>query len=99
MVLAAINMVLLALALSAVNPRIGSSYHLGLALFVFVAYYNFINVGQSWISTGRVGAVPFVISLHGGVMAVAILWLSLRHTNWSWRHLLPVKTPWVDAQP
>ena len=99
MVLAAVNMVLLALALSAVNPRIGSSYHLGLALFVFVAYYNLINVGQSWISLGKVGALPFVISLHGGVMAGALLWLSFRHTNWSWRNLLPVKTPLVNTLP
>jgi lipopolysaccharide export system permease protein len=85
----AINLILLALALSAVNPRVGRSYHLGLALFVFVAYYNLLTVGQNWISMGRIGALPFMLMLHGAVLALALLWLSLRHMNWSWRHLLP----------
>ena len=84
----AINLVLLALALSAVNPRVGRSYHLGLALFVFVAYYNLLTVGQNWISVGRIGALPFMLMLHGGVLALALVWLSLRHLNWSWRHLM-----------
>ena len=89
LVFTAINMVLLALALSAVNPRVGRSYHLGLALFVFVAYYNLLNVGQSWISTGRVSAIGFILVLHGGVLAVSMVWLSWRHMNWSWRNALP----------
>ena len=89
LVFTAINMVLLALALSAVNPRVGRSYHLGLALFVFVAYYNLLNVGQSWISTGRVSAIAFILVLHGGVLAVSMVWLSWRHMNWSWRNALP----------
>lgn len=87
---AAINMVLLALALSAVNPRVGRSYHLGLALFVFVAYYNLLTVGQNWVSTGRTGALPFMLMLHGGVFLLALAWLSVRHMNWTWRSWLPV---------
>ena len=83
-------MVLLALALSAVNPRVGRSYHLGLALFVFVAYYNLLTVGQSWIGAGRIGAVPYMLMLHGGVLSLALVWLGLRHMNWSWRHLILV---------
>ena len=41
------------------------------------------------ISTGRVGALAFVLSLHGGVLVLALLWLSWRHMNWSWRNWLP----------
>lgn len=94
LVLTALNMVLLALALSAVNPRVGRSYHLGLALFVFVAYYNLLNVGQNWIGTGRVDALTFVVALHGGVLTLSLLWLTWRHLNWSWRHFLPIsRTP------
>jgi lipopolysaccharide export system permease protein len=89
--LAGINLLLIALAVSAVNPRAGRSYHLGLALFVFIAYYNMLNVGQSWISTGRFGFVPFMLVLHGGVLGVAMLWLSIRHYNWSWRYLWPAQ--------
>ena len=83
-------MVLLALALSAVNPRVGRSYHLGLALFVFVAYYNLLTVGQNWISTGRMGAIPFMLLLHGGVFLLALVWLTVRHMNWRWRTLILV---------
>jgi len=46
-------------------------------------------VGQNWIGVGRIGALPFMLMLHGGVLALALVWLSLRHMNWSWRHLLP----------
>jgi lipopolysaccharide export system permease protein len=87
--LAAVNLVLLALAVSAINPRVGRSYHLGLALFIFIAYYNMLNVGQSWVATGRVQLVPFLLILHGGVMTLALMWLYARHMNWSWRSVLP----------
>ena len=90
-------MVLLALALSAVNPRVGRSYHLGLALFVFIAYYNLLTVGQNWIGTGRIGALPFMVLLHGSVLGVALVWLGLRHINWSWRHLIPAIRPPREA--
>ena len=89
LLLTAINLILLALALSAVNPRVGRSYHLGLALFVFMAYYNLLTVGQNWISSGRMGALPYMLMLHGSVLALALVWLGLRHMNWSWRHLMP----------
>ena len=94
----AINMVLLALALSAVNPRVGRSYHLGLALFVFVAYYNLLTVGQNWISTGRMSAGAFMLMLHGGVFLLAMVWLTLRHMNWSWRTLIPPSRPMVGSR-
>ena len=95
LVFTAVNMFLLALALSAVNPRVGRSYHLGLALFVFVVYYNLLNVGQSWISTGRVSTLGFIFGVHGGVLAMSLMWLFWRHMNWNWRHWVPV---WRPAQ-
>ncbi|PUE22103.1 LPS export ABC transporter permease LptF [Limnohabitans sp. MMS-10A-160] len=90
--LAAINLVLLALAVSAINPRVGKSYHLGLALFIFIAYYNMLNVGQSWVATGRVQLLSFLIALHGGVFLLAASWLWARHMNWSWRSFWVRKT-------
>jgi lipopolysaccharide export system permease protein len=91
--LAGMNLLLIALAVSAVNPRAGRSYHLGMALFVFIAYYNMLNVGQSWISTGRFDFLPFMVVLHGGVFLLAMLWLSIRHYNWSWRFLWQRQAP------
>jgi lipopolysaccharide export system permease protein len=85
MLLAAINFVLLALTVSSVNPRVGRSGNLLFALFAFVVYYNMLNLGQSWISTGRFGMGSFMLLLHGGVMVVALLWLTLRNNNWGRR--------------
>jgi lipopolysaccharide export system permease protein len=82
---AGINLLLVALAVSSVNPRVGRSYHLGLALLVFVSYYNMLNVGQSWISSGRFDFLPFMVALHGGVFVLAIIWIAVRHFNVSWR--------------
>lgn len=82
--LASCNLLLLALAISTVNPRAGRSYHLALALFVFVAYFNMLNVGQSWISSGRVGFGPFMLALHGGFFLLAWAWLAVRHFNGAW---------------
>jgi lipopolysaccharide export system permease protein len=87
--LAGINLMLIALAISAVNPRLGRSYHLGMALLVFVVYFNLLNVGRSWVSTGQIHFVPFLLGLHGGVFALAMTWLWARHANWSWRFLWP----------
>lgn len=87
--LCGLNFVLLALPLSAVNPRVGRSYQFGLALLVFMVYYNLVNIGQNWITHGRIGLLPWMLGLHGGVLALAGLWLWLRHRQWSWRNLLP----------
>lgn len=85
MLLAATNMVLLALAVSSVNPRVGRSGNLLFALFAFVLYYNMLNLGQSWVSSSRYDAVPFMLLLHGGVLAATLLWLGKRHYNWGRR--------------
>lgn len=86
--LAALNLVVIALAVSAVNPRAGRSTNLVFALFTFVVYYNLINLGQSWIAAGRVQALPYLLLLHGGALAFALLWLTKRHLNWSLADLL-----------
>jgi lipopolysaccharide export system permease protein len=87
--LAAFNLMLMGLSFASVNPRVGQSYHLALALFCFVAYYNMVNVGQNWIASGRTTLPVFMVSLHGGALGLALVWLSVRHFNLSWRNLLP----------
>jgi len=82
MLLAAVNFVLLALAISSVNPRVGRSGNLLFALFAFVLYYNLLNLGESWVSSGRFGIAGFLVTLHGGVMVAALLWLAKRDNNW-----------------
>jgi len=55
------------------------------ALFSFVIYYNLLNLGQRWISTGQVEFLPFLLGLHGGIFGLGLLWLAKQHNHWSLR--------------
>ena len=85
MALTALNFVLIALATTTGNPRAGRGGNLFFTLFAFVFYYNLLNLGQSWVATGLVGLLPFMLGLHGGVFVLASLWLLKRHHNLSLR--------------
>jgi lipopolysaccharide export system permease protein len=98
LVVAAMNLVVIALAITSANHRVGRGGNLALALFIFVVYYNFINLGQSWISAGKVQFFPFLIALHGGVLATALGWLTIRHNNWTWRQMLRL-SPQAEVRP
>ena len=80
--LAAFNIVILALALSSVNPRGGRSGNLIFGLLAFVVYNNLLNLGQSWIFEGLIGFGNFLVLLHGGVFMLATSWLIKRNSNW-----------------
>jgi lipopolysaccharide export system permease protein len=86
--LAGLNFVLLAVAVSSVNPRVGRSGNLVFALFAFIVYYNLLNLGQSWIANGRAGFFAFLLLVHGGAFAGAALWLAKQHNNWALAPLL-----------
>jgi lipopolysaccharide export LptBFGC system permease protein LptF len=92
LVLTAINFVLLAVAVSAGNPRAGKSGNLLFMLFAFVFYYNFLTLGQSWVASGKVALLPFMLTLHGGVMGLSLLWLGKRHYNWRGGRAGPVRS-------
>ena len=83
MALAAINFVVIALALASVNPRAGRSGNLIFVLLTFVVYHNLLNLGQNWIGVGAVDFGRFLLGLHGGALLLALGWLSKRHLNWT----------------
>jgi lipopolysaccharide export system permease protein len=85
--LAALNFVVLGLALSGGNPRSGRGGNVLLALFAFMAYYNLLNLGQNWIANGAVPFASFMLGLHGGVLVLALAWLLARHNHLNWRNL------------
>ena len=85
MALAAINFVVIALALASVNPRAGRSGNLLFVLFTFVVYHNLLNLGQNWISVGATNLAGFLVALHGGALLVALAWLYKRHHNWTFK--------------
>jgi lipopolysaccharide export system permease protein len=85
---ACLNFVVIAVIVSNVNPRAGRSGNLIFALFSFVVYYNMVNIGQSWVATGRTSFAGFTLALHGGVLLGAALWLAKQHNNWNLRSIV-----------
>ena len=85
--LAAANLIILAIASSRINPRVGRTGNLVFSLFAFQIYLNLLNLGQNWIAQEKIGFAQFLVALHGGVFALCVLWLLIRHNNWSlaWR--------------
>lgn len=72
----AANLLLLAIPLSASNPRRASNWNLLFALLTFVVYYNVINLSQAWVAAGKLGMGGALTLFHGGafVLALLLLW-------------------------
>ena len=85
--LAALNFVVLGLAVASVNPRAARSTSLVFALFAFIVYYNLMTLGQSWVGAGRLGLISFMVLLHGGMLLTALLVLTVRHNQWTVKRL------------
>jgi lipopolysaccharide export system permease protein len=86
--LAAINFVVLAVALANANPRGGRSGNMVFVVLTFLVYNNLINLGQSWIFGGLIRFEYLLLLLHGGVLLLALAWLSKRNANWTLRSVL-----------
>lgn len=85
--LAALNLALLAIPLSFVNPRAGRTNNLIVALLVFTAYNNLLSVSQAWVAQGK---LPFAVGLwgvHVVMLAVLMVLLSRRLAVFSWGRL------------
>lgn len=76
LILAAANMVLLAIGLAAINPRRASNWNLVFALLTFIIYYNLIGLSRAWVSNGKVGMTAGLLVAHGSALLLAIylLW-------------------------
>ncbi len=76
LLLAAGNLLLLGIGLSATNPRRASNWNLLFALLAFVVYFNLINLSQAWVANQRLAMGPALLLLHGGafLMALALIW-------------------------
>jgi lipopolysaccharide export system permease protein len=86
--LGAANLLLLAIGLSATQPRRASNWNLLFALLAFVIYYNLINLSQAWVSNGKMSMGFALVMTHGSALALALglLWWRDNGTNLS---LLP----------
>jgi lipopolysaccharide export system permease protein len=84
-VLSALNLMVIALAATRVNPRVSRSGNLFFSLLLFQVYLNLLTLGQNWISSGKIGFIAFNVLLHGGALGAGLLWLAKRQFNWDWR--------------
>jgi lipopolysaccharide export system permease protein len=84
----AIMLALLAIPISAVNPRIGRSINLIFALLLYVIYNNLVSLAQGWVAQGKLQFPIGLVMVHLA-MAVVILILFWRRLTlprpWLWR--------------
>ena len=82
--ISALILVLLAIPLSHVNPRIGRSFNLLAALFMYMLYSNCLNIVQSFIAQGRLSLATGLILVHTIAGSVVILLFSKRLAVAGW---------------
>lgn len=86
-----IVLALLAIPLSSLNPRVGRSVNLIVALLVYVVYSNLISLSQAWVAQERVGFAAGVFSVHAVFLAVvaALFWrrVTLPGLRLPWRRV------------
>lgn len=75
------------LAIAYTKPRAGRSLGLMYAIFIFIFYYNLLNIAQNWVASARFSAVPLFVLLHGCMGVLALLWVQAHSRQWSLRGL------------
>ena len=78
MPLLAINLALLAVPLGAVNPRLGRSGDVVIALLVALFYLNMVNLAKAWVNNGRVDFFVALVALHGTVALLTAVLMYFR---------------------
>jgi lipopolysaccharide export system permease protein len=81
----ALLLVLTAIPLSYVNPRMGRSLNLASAVLVYMLYSNGISLLQGSIAQGRAPAAVGFVLLHGVVAALVVLMFHRRLQVFGWR--------------
>jgi lipopolysaccharide export system permease protein len=87
--LSALNLALLAIPLSFVNPRAGRTNNLFFALLTFMIYSNLVSVSQAWVAQGKllfeIGVWAVHVIMFVGMLA--LFWRRLMVISWGrlWR--------------
>lgn len=83
--LAALNLALLAIPLSFVNPRAGRTNNIILAILIYMTYSNLVSISQAWVSQGRLSFAAGCWWVHGLMLVLLLLLFSRRLLVFSWR--------------
>lgn len=70
----------LAVPLSQTSPRQGRYLRLGLGLVIYIVFTNLINVGKSWITTGKVPVEVGLWWVHA-IMLALVIFLLIQQTG------------------
>lgn len=76
--LSALVLALLAVPLSSVNPRVGRSFNLLAAVFLYFLYSNAITISESLVATDKLAAWAAVIAVHGTMVLLVALFFYRR---------------------
>jgi lipopolysaccharide export system permease protein len=71
--IASVVLTLLAVPLSYVNPRVGTTFNLIAAAFLYMLYSNCLNIVQSFIAQGRLGFLPGLVLPHAIAIGLVLL--------------------------
>jgi len=85
--LAALNLALLAIPLSFVNPRAGRTNNLVFAILTYMIYSNLISVSQAWVTQGRLSFEIGVWLVHVAMFVLLLPLFSRRLMVFSWGRL------------
>jgi lipopolysaccharide export system permease protein len=91
--IAAINLALLAVQLASVNPRVGRSYSLAMAMLCFMGYYNMLTIGKRLIADGTASFGGMMLSVHGTAVLIVIIWYLHTEYNLHWRRFVASPMP------
>lgn len=78
--LVALNLALLAIPLSSVNPRATRSLNLLFAVFAYLVYSNLLNILQAWVAQGRLSFAIGWWILHAAMLALTLTLFWYRST-------------------
>jgi lipopolysaccharide export system permease protein len=84
---AALNLALLAIPLSFVNPRAGRTNNLIFALLTYMIYSNLVSVSQAWVVQGKLLFEVGVWAVHVAMFVALLLLFSRRVFALSWGRL------------
>jgi len=95
----AVLLTLLAIPLSAANPRMGRSINLVVAILLYMVYSNLLSLSQAWVAQEK---LPFWIGVWlvhaaAGALVVTMFWRRLSVKRWLPRFSLRRRAPPVAA--
>ena len=82
--LAALNLAVLAVPLSFVNPRAGRANNLIFALLTYMIYSNLLSVSQAWVAQGKLRFEIGVWAVHIGMFLLLVVLFYHRQNPLAW---------------